>query len=164
MWGKIIVVILIWAFICAYWEGKVEENRAGKRKYKLLQGMTFLVTAGISFILYQLFGLAVLLYTAVGIAAGIGSILAAINPNLREIYIQVLFCAIVMLIIAPHFFKHVIIFSLIYIGAIGSTIDKIKLSIQYMRDGIDPDVIEEEKAARRRFGFKIAKLIFRIWS
>lgn len=163
MWIICLVEFLLFSFIYGIWAEKEEQKPKEKRKFKLQKGITYLITAGISLLLVEYFGGAVLFYTTASILVGIGSILSAINPNIRNIYSGFIFVGAIMLLTKPYFDNHVIFFSILYLIMIYGIILAIKEGIQNMRNGIDPDVIEEEKAARRRMGFKIAKFILRIW-
>lgn len=163
MWKIYLAEFLIFSTIYGIWTEKEEKKRKEKRKYKTLKGITYLITSCISLLFVEHFGKAILVYTVISLLVGIGSILSAINPNIRNIYSGFIFVGGIMLPTKPYFDNHVIFFSILYLIMIYGIILAIKEGIQNMRNGIDPDVIEEEKAARRRMGFKIAKFILRMW-
>lgn len=163
MWAIFLAEIFIISLINEFWVKKTEYRRSGRRKYKIWKGITYFITSGLSLLLVERFGEAVFVYTAMGILAGIGAMLSAINANIRNIYSTILCAGAVVLLTVSHFGKYYIILSTLYIVMLYGIILAIQEGVQNMRDGIDPDIIEEQKAARRRIGFKIIKFLIRIW-
>ncbi len=97
MWWKIILMIMILASIGSYWDEKYVKSRKRygdrrkRRLYKFLMGLTYLITAGVSWLLVETWESIFIFYTVFGIIFAIGSFLAAINSNLRQIYSFTLF-------------------------------------------------------------------------
>lgn len=171
MWWKIILMIMILASIGSYWDEKYVKSRKRygdrrkRRLYKFLMGLTYLITAGVSWLLVETWESIFIFYTVFGIIFAIGSFLAAINSNLRQIYSFTLFIGFIIWVISPYFNNHKIIFSIIdiylIIALLGSAIE----NIQNMYNGIDPDIIEEEKEERKKWKrrFKLVKCLVKLW-
>lgn len=166
MWWKILIICLVFGMISVNCDEKIEKRPDKKRLYKFLMGLTYLITAAASLFLAQYLGDIIYIYTIGGVVFGIGSFLAAINSNLREIYAMVIFCGTIMWIISLFWDNHKTLFTIIDVCIIIGMLSNVKESIDNMRNGIDPDIIAEEKRKTRKIlktGFKIARMAMGIW-
>lgn len=171
MWWKIILIILVLLWINMYWDEKYDKSRKQykdrrkRRLYKFLMGLSYLITAGLSLLLIEFIGDIILVYAVLGIIFGIGSLLSAINSNLREIYAVALIYGFIIWLISSYFGEHKIIIFIVDIFLIGCILAVVKESIENIRYGIDPDFIEEEKKRMKKWklGFKLVKSVIGIW-
>lgn len=165
MWFRIIVFLIILSAIDDYWEEKAKKQRYKKRKCRFFKSATYFFITAIMLLVSNYLGEEVYSYIALGILIGIGTFLSAINPNLREMYTAILVFGTIIGIVSFYYEKHRIIFSLVDIWMLLSIIVAMKESIHNMRYGIDPDVIEEQKAAKKRFKkrLRLFKTAFKMW-
>lgn len=165
MWLKIIIGLIILSAIDDYWEEKVKKNCNNKSRYRLLKGLVYFAVAAVSFLISDYIGNMGYIYIGLCILIGIGSVLSSINTNLREMYMIIVALGTIIGIVSFYYSRHRIIFTLIDIWMILGIITAIKEGIYNMRNGIDPDVIAEQKAAAKKFkkGIKLVKVLFNIW-
>lgn len=99
-----------------------------------------------------------------GIIFGIGSLISAINSNLREIYSTFLFFGGIMYIIFPYFSNHKIIVTIVDIWLAIGCLASCKDSIDNIRNGIDIDIVREKEEEMRKLekGFRLVKAL--IWA
>lgn len=165
MWWKIVIIVLALFIVNFFGEEKTEKKQRKKRLYKFLMGITYLLTAAVSLMLVGYWGNVVYIYTFGGVLFGVGAILSAINTNLREMYLAVLFSG---------FFTGMAFFFLgnyrilcigvgIYFSI--SIILSIGEGIYNMCHGIDPDVVEAEKKAKKKVKnyLKLTRMLIRHW-
>ncbi len=161
MWWKIVIIILALFYINYFCEEKAEKKNSKKRIYKYLMGITYLVTSAGSLLLMKYCGSVIYIYTVVGALLGVGMILSAINTNLREMYLAVLYSAFFVGMAFFFLGNHRIFcigvgiyFSIGVVFSIGE-------GIYNMCHGIDPDVIKEQKKIKSYF--KLARLLISHW-
>jgi hypothetical protein len=164
MWKIILIEILVLSIISSFWDDKIEKQKWKKRKYKVLAGITYFLSAGISVFLAESINNAIYWYTLVAVLIAIGCFLSAINPNLRNIYTSLLVLGGIALLVTRYISVHPIIVIIADIFLLCMIILSWHDSINYIRLGIDPDVIEEEKEKEKEDAKKIKrfkrKLVF----
>lgn len=171
MWWKIVLMIIVLVYINSYWDEKYIKSRKHyrdrrkRRTYKFLMGLTYLITAGVSLLLVEIGESVFFLYTIFGVIFAIGSFLAGINCNLRNIYSVTMFVGFIIWVISPYFNNHKIIFSVLDIYFVVAAGGSIKESIENICHGIDPDLIEEEKEEVKKWKrrFKLVKCLVKMW-
>ncbi|MDE5698786.1 MAG: hypothetical protein K2I96_15495 [Lachnospiraceae bacterium] len=171
MWWKIVLIIIVLAFIGGYWVEKCVKSRKRfrdrrkRRTYKFFMGLTYLITAGVSFLLVKIGGSVLYLYTIFGLIFAIGSFLSAINCNLRNIYSAIAIGIFIMWAVSPYFNNHKIIFSILDIYLAVAVFCSVKESIENIYYGVDPDLIEEEKEEKKKWKrrFKQVKCLVKLW-
>lgn len=165
MWLRIIIFLIILSGIDDYWEERIKKQRDKKRKYRFLKSFVYFSIAILLLLCANFIAKEAYIYMSFSVLTGVGAFLSAINPNLREMFITILVSGAVIGIVSLYYEKHRIIFTLVDIWMLLSTISAIKEGIHNMRFGIDPDVIAEQKAAERRFRkrIKLFKAVFKIW-
>lgn len=172
MW-KYIIGIIVLAFIDYLFKVDPYKSIKEKRKKRLPKSFVYLLLAGTSYFIcrQQILGedwrgfFANVLVASLLFA--IGSFLSAINPNLREIYGTILFnAAIAVAILFWLKEDHFIWFCILEVFVFLYTISCSKDLILDMKNGIDPDVVEADKEAKKKARkniFKIAKIITRAY-
>lgn len=165
MWWKIVIIVFALLIVNFYWEEKAEKKQRKKRLYKFLMGITYLITAAVSLLLVGYWGNVVYIYTFGGVLFGVGAILSAINTNLRVMYMAVLFSGFYIGVAFFFFGSHRILcigvgifFSIGIIFSIGE-------GIYNMLHGIDPDVVEAKKKAKKKVKnyLKLTRMLIRHW-
>jgi hypothetical protein len=164
MWKIILIGILVLAVISSFWDDKIEKQKWKKRKYKVLTGITYFLSAGISVFLAESINKDIYWYAVVAVLIAIGCLFSAINPNLREIYAVLLVCGGIAMIVNRYISVHPIIVIIVDIYLLCSIILSWRESISYIRLGIDPDVLEEEKENAKRIKRKMFFSAFKILS
>jgi hypothetical protein len=167
MWKIILIGLLVLAVIGGSWDEKIEKQPWKKRTYKVLMGLSYIVTAVISVPLAAYLGEEIYLYTVVAIVAAIGCVFSAINPNLRDMYAALLICGIIAWLVTFYASAHPVIVVVVDILMLFGLIGSWEESINYMRKGLDPDVIEAENAKKkkikRKVAFRIVKILIRFF-
>jgi uncharacterized membrane protein len=168
MWIKIIIGLLILSCISSFWDEKIQKQEWKKRKYKLLMALTYFLSAVISVCLAGSIDDTIYLYTVAALVTTIGSILSAINPNLRDMYTYLLMIGAIIAVVTYYFgASHKIIVAVVDLLMLGGLWESWKESISYMRQGLDPDVVAEEKAKankiKRKVAFRVVKVLARFF-
>ena len=165
MWWKIVIIVLALFTVNFFWDENTEKKQRKKRLYKFLMGITYLLTAAVSLLLVGYWGNVVYIYAFGGVLFGVGVILSAINTNLREMYLAVLFSGfftgMAFFFLGNHRILCIgvgIYFSISIILSIGE-------GIYNMCHGIDPDVVEAEKKAKKKVKnyLKLTRMLIRHW-
>lgn len=170
MW-KYIVGIITLALIECQFEIDPYQIIKLKRKKRLKKSIVYLALTCISFLLYishvggEDWKNFLLVMSVASALFAVGSLLSAINPNLREIFATVVIYAVLASAIYvwlkdSHFIWFCILEGFFALSVILNSIE----AISDMRAGIDPDVVEADKEAKKKSRkklFKIAKLLFR---
>ena len=162
MWWKIIIVLLALFMVDFHWEEKIQKKRDAKRLYRFFKGLTYWGTAAASLLLVEFLGDIIYVYIFGGLLFGIGSILSAINTNLREIYGTTILLGVIIWIISFYFNRHKVIFTIIDLLIIYGWVCSTKEFITNMRNGIDPDIVAEEKETKIPW-FKLARIFIGAW-
>lgn len=170
MW-KYIIGIIVFAVIEILFPIDPYKPIREKRKKRLGKSFIYTVVACASYFIrgYQIAGESwkrfLLIFSIAAAIFALGSFLSAMNPNLREIFAtMVIYAALVIGIYAWLKNSHFVWFCILE-GFFGlSLILNVKESVEDMMAGIDPDVVEADKEAKknsRKKMFKVAKLLFR---
>lgn len=162
MYTKVVIELLILLFIYIFFEMKIDNNRKRIRIYKLLRGLIYIASSILSFYLVEFVGEEIGVYIMLGMIFGIGSLLSAITPNLRDIFMGIILYSIIVALAYEFLYaNHYVVFWIITIYSIIGIISVILQAIHNIGFGIDPDEVEREKEERKKFMAK-AKLAFKI--
>ncbi len=121
-----------------------------------------MLTAWLSCFIVADWGKSIYLYIIFGFISSFGSFLSAINTNLRNMYMAILFYSVLLYFAYDFWFSHKVISIILLIYAIAGIIGSINEGITYMKSGIDPDMLEE-KDAKRISKFKLLKYALKLW-
>lgn len=165
MWWKILIMVIILSMVNGYWDEKTLARPHKKKLYKFLMGVTYLVTVAASSLLIQFVGTVIYVYIFGGVLFGVGSILSAINTNLRNIFASVVMYAFFMGIVFMFFGENKIVCIVAGIYFLISIIYIVCEGISNMYHRIDPDVVAERKAFERKVknGLRLVKMLIQRW-
>lgn len=152
-----IIFLLYFYYKC---QTAIDNNPKRKRFYKVVTGFVYMITSLLSIVLIAFFGDKIFLYTCASFLIAIGYWLAAINPNLRNIFAQWLFAGFFLLVAYNIRYEHEVIAVILAIWMILVMIGIAIEGIGNMVDGVDPDIVEKKKGISP---FTILKLAYKVW-
>lgn len=160
---KIVIEVILFCSIFVIYSNAADNHPEKKRFYKAMMGIAYMVTALLSIWVAGYFGKSIYFYTIIGFIFSVGSLLSAINTNIRNMYASIFACMFWLLIAYYIRDNHKTISIILAILGIACIPFSIKEGIDNMKEGIDPDVVEEEKARKRKSNFKLVKSAFKLW-